>query len=108
MSPPGPVANSGAVFHGNHMMVGMALGFLFLSGAGPCATVRVLPAVVARQNMQTRHSCGQRPPQEAGHAAHVFSLPVLLQGVRCDHLTMTFQPRCAWMGVGPRYTASMP
>ena len=32
LSPPGPVANSGAVFHGNHMMVGMALGFLFLSG----------------------------------------------------------------------------
>ena len=26
------MANSGAVFHGNHMMVGMSLGFLFMSG----------------------------------------------------------------------------
>ena len=31
-SPPGPVANSGAVFHGNHMMVGISLNFLFTSG----------------------------------------------------------------------------
>ena len=108
MSPPGPVANSGAVFHGNHMMVGMALGFLFLSGAGPCATGAVPPAVVARQSMQARRSCGQRPPWEAGHAAHVFRPPVLLQGVRCDHPTMTFRPRCAWTGAGPRCTASMP
>ena len=47
LSPPGPVANSGAVFHGNHMMVAMALGFLFMSGGlrsfgGSCAATAAL------------------------------------------------------------------
>ncbi|KAK9796665.1 hypothetical protein WJX73_002436 [Symbiochloris irregularis] len=32
LSPSGSVPNSGAVFHGNHMMIAMALGFLFMGG----------------------------------------------------------------------------
>ena len=40
------MANSGAVFHGNHMMVGMALGFLFLSG-GTRSFSSSLPATAA-------------------------------------------------------------
>lgn len=64
LSPPGPVANSGAVFHGNHMMVGMALGFLFLSGTSLSQLLIMLCT-----GFRVQHSVGCRWQQLRSPAA---------------------------------------